>query len=894
MAGDGLPRLYTRKLYAVKDGVARLTQLSRVARVEVTRDGGLTWEPYHRGYANRDEVEGGEWTLTVGDTTRQEQQTQLFDTLPTLDPSTLTHPLPMPKPRVGLILGGPIAEDEDYGKFAGIEDFGPCRFQVDEQHSDQGLSGDVRVLRLKFKSGYLRPWYDKPRTKFQEDEWNTVNGAVQPYFAPDSERFRSPAGATVNYFGWFPDLVASLTPAGGGTVLEATPIARPVRFVGAGTIGADKTKPVGEYDALVGNDSTIYLYWGSQPWPGIGAQFDVTLFSRRISDDNPVLLAGHPVDLVAYALELAGVPVDAASRILCKAALGAGLWHEGRYSKLKLTDFVGKLCGFFRFLVRVDLATGRRQFVPIGPRPASSFTVTHDDRVSASDDGESQPTVWSVAEDSVVNVVTFETQRFRRYVYKTDSGDVPVHMIASNTATLEGARGDTSVNGDRTVTFTLPGQVMQRAADGSTALVDQAYFEDVGGVLVDFAGWGVPQTTVLLDPDCAAASAQLGDEGVLDLPDLPTPFVGHSPLTARGLTTRVVRVVKRTPQIGAIEYVYAHAGELSQTTVDAPETGGSNDPGTPLDPTLSLAASSATPATVATVTLTNGADLSTDNLRTELEYLAQTATPDPTDEGTAFGPVTLYPAGDATTIDTPAVEPGATVWVRARSVNTTSGVASDWTAWDSVDLDAAVAGSVDGTTTIPAPTLVPHLVTGNLSVDVTHPTAATVKVAASTSGPVPAATVRAASPTTLVSGAATVATGVAVAAGDTVWAAAFAYDAVGNESQLGTTVYTAAPGAGEDMATQAELDAVAADLDARLDALIDFTTAPLVLFAADARFPAARRLVAGTNITFDLSVAGQLRINAAGGGGAVETGVLRSPDGSPLRSTDTSPLVPTP
>jgi hypothetical protein len=56
--------------------------------------------------------------------------------------------------------------------------------------------------------------------------------------------------------------------------------------------------------------------------------------------------------------------------------------------------------------------------------------------------------------------------------------------------------------------------------------------------------------------------------------------------------------------------------------------------------------------------------------------------PGPDDAGTAFGPVTVYPDGDATTIDTPAVAPGSTVCVRARSVDPFSGRQSAWTGVD--------------------------------------------------------------------------------------------------------------------------------------------------------------------------------------------------------------------
>jgi hypothetical protein len=298
------------------------------------------------------------------------------------------------------------------------------------------------------------------------------------------------------------------------------PIARPVKHE-----SGDKTKPKAEYNALTGNDSVIYVDWGDAPYPSIGQQYDVTLYSPTISGDNPLLLAGHPVDVVSYAAALSDVPIDDASREAVKAAIGDGHWCELAIDGVqKFSDFAKTLGGVYGFLLRPNAATGRREFVATRVRPeAPQFAITDADRVSASEDGDGQPLVWAAEEQSVVNVVTFSEQRFRRFVYKTDEGDPPVHMIATATATIEGARGDTTVNGDRTVRFELPGQMMVRATDGSVAPLPletgdpdaPGYAEAAGGVIVDYAGWGVVESQVLVDAASDAASAQVGDEGTL-------------------------------------------------------------------------------------------------------------------------------------------------------------------------------------------------------------------------------------------------------------------------------------------------------------------------------------------------------------------------------------------
>jgi hypothetical protein len=693
---EGPGHVVTRQLHDLRGGVARLTQLSKPAITRKSLDGGATWTDIHRGYLTSIEVEGGEWTFRVGDTMRL-SRAQIFATLPALDPAALPDPLPMPAPRVGYILGGPIEADPTYGLFANIVDYGETRWEVDEQHDDQGPLGVTRVLRLKFKSGYLRPWYAKTWTTFKDpanDERDTVNHLVDRYFVPDWETYISPSSASVNYFGYFADLTARLTAVSDSSVTEAMPIARPVTHE-PGAYPTQWQYPKAEEDALVGNDSTMYLAWEDRPWPGIGAQFDVVLYSPVIDQDNPLLLQGHPVDLVAYAWALAGYTVEPTSRATIRAALGDGLWVQLLETPQEMREFAQRVGKWFGFLSRLNVATNEIEFVTTRIRPTPSFAITDADRVDGSEDGSSQPTIWKAAEDSVVNVVKFTSKKLRRFLYKQDEGRGPVHMIATADASVEGARGDTAVYGEQAIEYALPGQPFRRALDGGMERLllrvdDPAhaqypgYAVDAGGVIVDYAGWGVPHSTVLVDEASPEAAAREGDEGTIDHADLPVPDEASVPLTQRGLKPRVVRVIQKSIREGVVEFTFAHAGQLSQTAVAEPAPGGVTGPPTPTAPTISLAASTVYPQTVATVTITNGATLAVDTIRVDLEYLEQTTTPDPSDSGTAFGPI--YPDDDLTTIDTPPVAPASTVWVRARGVNPTAGTASAWTAWTSVTL----------------------------------------------------------------------------------------------------------------------------------------------------------------------------------------------------------------
>lgn len=803
---EGEERVVTRLTH---DEDARVALLSRRCRVEASEDGGDTWTPVHRGYLNELRLaDAGEWEATVGDTTRQEQQTELWTALP-LDP--VPAGLLVAQPRVGLLIGGPITADPTYGPFAGQRDYGSTRWAVQAVYAGVGASTPRTVVRLKFLQGPLRPWYDGIKQQIDEDEFTAINAAASGFFAWDAERYRPPsydtygAGGGVipvgaSIFGAFPALQATLTPVGGGAPVAATPVARPTPF----KLG-DSSAPNGDYDNLVGSNEAMYVEWPEGlSAPAGGAQYDLVLHGATISDENPLLLAGHPVDLVAYACALSGVPVDDASRFSVRAAIGEGLWYEDPAVPEKLKAFTEAYGGAFGFVLVPDAETGARRFVPTRVLPGSAaFTITDADRRDTGDGGA--PVVWEATEDSVVTGVDFNTRRLRPWRFKVDEGTPPLSTLATSTYDVEGARLTGTVNGDRTQRYALRGQVMWRAADGSVVPLTLAtgdpdapgWAEQAGGVIIDQAGWGVKRTVVALTGDSPAAAAKLGDIASADLSDLPVPLVGATPVTARGQGPVLCRVVKVTPAIadGGVDLELEHLGQLSQDALGlAP---GGDLTGAAVVPTYTVAASTAAPQTIGTVTLTNGAYLEALGLSTELEYLAQAATPSADTHGTAFGPVPKYaqPDGNLTTIDAPAVPAGSKLWVRARS-RAYGGVTSDWGAWQSVQLGTVQNGGATAGEAAQAPPA-PQL---TITFDGSGTPTATAKASAGTAllkvvlsaSSIPAdATVRAdAGAVPSGAGLRSVVGGFTKAEGATAYAAAYAVDALGNESQKATATAT--------------------------------------------------------------------------------------------------------
>jgi hypothetical protein len=285
----------------------------------------------------------------------------------------------MPAPRVGLILGGPVARDATYGPFAGLHDYGPTRWRVEQTLTDP--EGRYRVVRLKFVHGYLRPWYAVDRTRFDQDEWEKVNNAGRPYFVWDPQAYITPPSATVNHFGYFPNLRARLTTAARRSrrcrsrARSSTRAA--TRRSPRPSFQRDHRQRLGDLRRLgrraVSVDRRTVRRHALQP--------------HDLSGDNPLLLAGHPVDVVAYAAALSDVPIDAASprggeggdrrRTLVRAR-DRRRAEVRRFRRRRWAASTGSCSG--RTPRRAPRVRGDARAAP-----APQFTITDADRVSANE-----------------------------------------------------------------------------------------------------------------------------------------------------------------------------------------------------------------------------------------------------------------------------------------------------------------------------------------------------------------------------------------------------------------------------------------------------------------------------------------------------------------------------
>lgn len=308
--------------------------------------------------------------------------------------------------------------------------------------------------------------------------------------------------------------------------------------------------------------------------------------------------------------------------------------------------------------------------------------------------------IFEVDEDSVITGVDYTLRSFRLWNPKLDEGERPMDGVVEVEQRIEGRRQDPAVFGDRVLTYDVPGQILLA---GGAIIFNQpfalrAWIQAGGDVLIDRAGWGQIKGQIEV---LATVAGRVGDYLDLEAPHQVNALVGQSPVAQRG-GTRKVQIIGRTEKAGTSVLQLLDAGNVAQSPPDTPDTGGSGaDPndGIPV-PVLSLAASADAPLTIATVTVTNVADLTPLNADVYLEYLVQTATPAGTDAGTAWGPVRTSEGTDE--LDLPAIPSGSTIWARGSTSILATGQRSAWSAWADITLGPASNG---GDPSTPTPTL---------------------------------------------------------------------------------------------------------------------------------------------------------------------------------------------
>jgi hypothetical protein len=647
-------RVVTREL---TDDDARPRLMGRQAVLEESEDLGTTWATIMHGYVQDVEfVSGIEAVFTLGDTRRIERGTVAWKT------TTASFPLATP------LIGGPVEGGWD----PIVQDVGLPVFIVRQVIPPDSLTRG-RVL-LQYQSGPLPPRY---LAGMNVEVWRYVNQRARQYFTQAG--FFDGVGIGL-YPDRFPRLTVTLGDAGDGTPSPATfdpleiglqsPQQIPTQYP-----TEEILTPAGELEIL----------WDANQ-PSVNDVFTLTLTAKDISEDNPLHLRGHPVDIIADLHTDAGVPIDSATQASVKAALG-DLLVLGRITTPgpSIQDEAERWGAWFGFGLRIG-ADGEREFFqtrndPAGTSPSETIDVT----VLREANGP----MWKHSENSICNTLRWEAQRYAPWVENVDPDPRPTDGVRVSPETivsdfsLDGGQTlESATDGVKEQSYRIPGMMFFGNAS-PRPLTDHA-FSDSQRIFQRF-GKGAP---------FGLRITRRGTVGTLNLGDLleddtdfaPTALLGRSPTSQRG-GSRWARVVQRTWQPGGHVFRLIDAGD-----------------GTPVatGPTFTLALDPTAPgADRIRITIDAAASLigAGEGIRFEIGFGVS--------EPTSGALLASFLPGDLSAIGSPyqvhygPYTLGETVWVRAQAF-LPGGAAGAWSAWQDVTIGGLSAPtSLSSTSTGP-------------------------------------------------------------------------------------------------------------------------------------------------------------------------------------------------
>jgi hypothetical protein len=646
---SGTSRLVSSQL---EDANGRQQLGRRRAYLELRQDGGA-WQSLYAGRLGRyGLVSDIEWEIAVTDWMNFEREFILFEK--ESDDELISNFLSR-WPNRSCIFGGPVI-----GGLTGIQtDLGGWTMKV----FDSSGGGTTRY-RLE------------PVSIYGPGAWLPGSGQVVPLSIPINEVVREIGRAA-------PKISPLTTLTTVGECFEPGP-------GWLGLIALIQTTPGGSWvpwrvmDAFNGNlkrdevaiNSLIYAGDRGGP-PGvavlregqtaltIGATVQVRCLTILPSDLCPIWFRGHPADFLATAWAEAGFPYSASSITTVKDTLGRSLEIIVR---LAGPEKVGPLLervvyGPFGIGARVNSNGELEAFCSrIFSNVVPSVTITETDV----EEGSTEAFDLDPAE--AVHRVTFQLRDFYR-----DIGGTSIDGILEREHVFERENADPGAIG---------GEEHEYAAECMVRFLDVTEMDALQWVnaraleVFDRRGRGPIRARTTILRSSSAMSAKIGDEILVDLPQMPKG--NKRLLDDAAVSARPMQIVHLTPKPVGNEV------ELEDSGPNASPLG--------TVPTHTVALSSDIPRRVAQVTITNAAAINAAGYALRLQMAVTTGgAPALTD----YADVAVYDEGDVptTAIRLPAATTGRTVYVRARTEDKLSRP-SAWSAGVSIALTSIAAPTI--------------------------------------------------------------------------------------------------------------------------------------------------------------------------------------------------------
>lgn len=486
-------------------------------------------------------------------------------------------------PNRGCILGGPVRGGIQIGATA-QPDLGGWEVNVaDSQGNDRWL---------QFRSGYGPPKFERKTNLSDVLIGQAVIDAADKFYVgygtalPGSTQLR-----TIDE--------TRLTRPWRSLVIElvGNGFYQPLQF--ARWNGADVGKD-GRYRQIINGPVVQNGFFIRAPGLSVsGTIYRLRLFSAEVSEQSPIYWTGHPVDYMAALWDEQNITYDASAVSTVRDAIG----RQRRISVRKTTTVemgteLEQMCyGPFGIGVRMSSTGALQPFVSrIFASAAPSVVITDADVV------QQTTRIGELDTAPSIRRVVLKQQRIVRSQDAAQPsllGAIPSPYLAEASKALDGflvqdeeirrENGDAFAIGQTEQTYDVPGMIHLLNQESDAA----GFTDQLAKEIFDRRGRGVVKGSTTAIRGGSGDSLSLGDELLINVKQLPNKnkrYIDDNTVGARRM-----QVVRITPTTIGKEIDLEDSGANAAAVVTLP--------------TLSIAASSDLPRTVAELTITNAATL---------------------------------------------------------------------------------------------------------------------------------------------------------------------------------------------------------------------------------------------------------------------------------------------
>lgn len=610
---SGTSRLFTSLL---EDAGGRQQLGHRRAYWEFREDGGA-WQTLYAGRVQAIRlVSGIEWSVTIGDWMLAEHEFTAFD--PHEDDSFADYLTRWPNR--GCLLGGPIRG----GGFLTVPDLGGWQFRIAAQGGVTGYT----YTRFDFVSGYDSLGQPIRNSERLNQVRAVINDAAQPFWQPVFATGR---------LGSFPGLAILVN----GTAYESA------KFV-ADPAGYRQARELLSLSLTAGAPSGC-SFWLPGTVGSVGGVVRVDIISRKATPQSPVYWTGHPVDFLAALWAEAGIPYSSTALETVRDTIGAGARISLQLDAPRKIGALAEEAVYGPFGIGARAGTDGEIEIFCSRIFSNTAPVTE---ITSADVFLDETEAFDLDTSEAIRTVVFEHQRLVQPTRLNNLGDPypdpdQVAALVRQPERFERSNDDAGAIGTGEVAYSVPGMVHF----AETNDIDLAKWVDGRAhEIFDRDGRGPIRAKTVIRRGSAAAAKKLGDEVLLNLPQVPK---ANKRLGDDGaVSARAMQIVHLTPTLRGNEVELRDSGPNAQPVATVP--------------THTIAKSTGAPRAVADLTITNAATLNAASIAVRVQ-VAVTSGAVPAAED--YTDVLYFRAGEVptTAFQLPPVYANKTVYARARS-----------------------------------------------------------------------------------------------------------------------------------------------------------------------------------------------------------------------------------